>query len=469
MSQTAPVPPISAGDLRISLRYVIVAVCFGMALRCDHRPGVDRFARQLEANDLVFSLLMALPALGGVAQVFASYLLEKRNRRRLFLASLHPQRLIWIGVALIPVVVHRSTARIVAAMALICMSGIFGSVKRRFHVVDGRSRPGLYSGRFFGTRSMLSTAAATVTAWSVGWFLDRFPGFVGYGAVFATAAVFGAADIAFFHFIKEPPMKRSAASPRLIQVLFEPFSSRPFTRFVTFWCSAMFAQMLMGPFTILYLLEALSLQFSQASLYAQVIPNIAIFMAARRWGRMIDRYGCKPVLTVAMAVQTVLPLVWVFTSAGRWWLLLSVSFLGGFFWSAMDLGAVNMLMRSSPGTNRSAYVANYSLLSGVLGNALPYLTAGAFLSVIRPIAESLDMTILGLRVTRFHFLFLLSGLVRLAVLLFVLPGLDDPKSRNLRYAQRVAAHPHAAPFAHADLRDSPKEPSMTVEQYRWAR
>lgn len=109
---------------------------------------------------------------------------------------------------------------------------------------------------------------------------------------------------------------------------------------------------------------------------------------------------------------------------------MSVSFLGGFFWSAMDLGAVNMLMRSSPGTNRSAYVANYSLLSGVLGNALPYLTAGAFLSVIRPIAESLDMTILGLRVTRFHFLFLLSGLVRLAVLLFVLPGLDDPKSRE---------------------------------------
>jgi MFS family permease len=433
LSQTAPVPPISAGDLRISLRYVIVAVCFGMVFfAVTTGPALTGFARQLGANDLVFSLLMALPALGGVAQVFASYLLERSaNRRRLFLASLYPQRLIWIGVALIPVVVHRSTARIVAAMALICMSGIFGSVGNvAFMSWMGDLVPGYIRGRFFGTRSMLSTAAATVTAWSVGWFLDRFPGFVGYGAVFATAAVFGAADIAFFHFIKEPPMNRSAASPRLIQVLFEPFSSRPFTRFVTFWCSAMFAQMLMGPFTILYLLEALSLQFSQASLYAQVIPNIAIFMAARRWGRMIDRYGCKPVLTVAMAVQTVLPLVWVFTSAGRWWLLLSVSFLGGFFWSAMDLGAVNMLMRSSPGTNRSAYVANYSLLSGVLGNALPYLTAGAFLSVIRPIAESLDMTILGLRVTRFHFLFLLSGLVRLAVLLFVLPGLDDPKSRE---------------------------------------
>lgn len=453
LSQTGPVPPISARDLRISLRYVILAVCFGMVFfSVTNGPALTGFARKLGANDLVFSLLMALPALGGVAQVFASYLLERSGNRKLFfLVSLYPQRLVWIGVALVPVVLQETTPRIVAAIALIGISGIcgsFGNVAFMSWMAD--LIPGQMRGRFFGTRSMLSTAVAVVTAWSVGWFLDRFPGFGGYGAVFATAAVFGAVDIAFFHFIKEPPMNRSADSPRLTEILFEPFRSKAFTRFVIFWCSAMFAQMLMGPFTTLYLLESLSLDFSQASLYVQVIPNIAIFLAARKWGLMIDRYGCKPVLTVAMTVQAFLPFLWILTSASRWWLMLFASFVGGFFWSAMDLGAVNMLMRSSPDRNRSAYVANYSLMSGVLGNALPYLTAGAFLSVVHPITESLDMTILGSPLTRFHLLFLLSGLLRLAVLLFILPGLDDPQSREtgqmLRESLRV--RPSAAVRSH---------------------
>jgi MFS family permease len=433
LSETASVQPISARDLRISLRYVILAVCFGMVFfTVTNGPALTGYARKLGANDLVFSLLMALPALGGVVQIFASYLLERSgDRKRFFLVSPYPQRLVWIGVALIPVVVRAGTSRIIAAIALICISGICGSVGNvAFMSWMGDLVPGHMRGRFFGTRSMLSTAAAVVTAWSVGWSLDRFPGFAGYGAVFATAAVFGAVDIAFFHFIREPPMNRSEDSPRLSQVLFEPFRSKAFARFVTFWCSAMFGQMLMGPFTTVYLLEILLLDFTQVSLYMQVIPNIAIFLAARQWGRMIDRYGCKPVLTVAMTVQTVLPCLWILTSANRWWLLMPVSFVSGFFWSAMDLGAVNMLIRSSPDRNRSAYVANYSLLSGVLGNAVPYLTAGAFLSIVHPIAESLNMTILGSQVTRFHLLFLLSGLVRLVVLLLVLPRLDDPQSRE---------------------------------------
>ena len=178
MSQIDSVPPISARDLRLSLRNVILSICFGMVFfAVINGPSVTGFARQLGANDLVFSLLMALPALGGVAQVFASYLLEKSgNRKRLFLGSLYPQRLIWIAVALVPILVQGGTARIVAAIALICMSGIFGSIGNvAFMSWMGDLVPREIRGRFFGTRSMLSTAVASAAAWSVGWFLDGSP------------------------------------------------------------------------------------------------------------------------------------------------------------------------------------------------------------------------------------------------------------------------------------------------------
>lgn len=443
MTRTTTDQPISSRDLRVSLRYVIIAICFGtVCFSIIQGPALTGFARQLGANDFVFGLLMALPVLGGVVQILASYLIERAGTRRVFfLASLYPQRLIWIGVGLVPILLKSQTSRISTAIALISISSLCGSIGSvAFLSWMGDLVPKQARGKFWGTRSALATAVGVVSAWSVGWFLDQYSDFTGYSIVFIVAAVFGAIDIAFFHFIKEPPMSRSEAAPTLSQIASEPLKDRRFRKFVAFWCSTMFSYLILGPFGQVYLLEELGLGFKQVSLYTQVTTNIVILLAAKWWGVMIDRFGCKPVLQVGLAAQAAIPFLWLFTSANRWGLLLILNFITGFFWSALDLGQLNMVMRISPDRNRSAYVANHSLLAGILGNALSYLSAGAFLSVIRPVADSLDMTILGSPVTRFHFLFLLSGVLRLLVLLFVSPTLEDPESSSagemLRFVTR---------------------------------
>lgn len=450
MTQAPTDQQIGARDLRISLRRVIIAVCFGtVCFQIIQGTALTGFALQLGANDFVFGLLMALPVLGGVIQILSSYLIEKVGTRRVFfLASLYPQRLVWIGVALVPILLKDQTARLATAIALICIStlcGSFGNVAFLSWMAD--LVPKQVRGKFWGTRSALSTAVAVVSAWSVGWFLDQFSDFTGYTIVFIVAAVFGSIDIAHFHFIKEPPMSRSAAAPTLQHIALEPLKSRRFRKFVAFWCSTMFAYLLLGPFAQVYLLEELGLGFRQVSLYVQVIPNIAILLAAKWWGMMIDRFGCKPVLQVGLAVQTAVPFLMLLTSAGRWWLLLVAFFIQGFFWPALDLGQLNMVMRITPDQNRSAYVANHSLLAQILGNALSYLSAGTFLSIIHPVADSLDVSILGSPISRYHFLFLLSGVLRLVVLLFISPKLDEPESRSaselLRYVTRRLPRKHA--------------------------
>ena len=454
-------PPIRAKELRASLSMVIAAICFGTVFfSVTQGTALTGFARQMGASDFVFSLLMAMPVIAGVFQVIGSYLLERGgSRRRLFLRSLYPQRLIWIPVALVPLLIKNENLRISAVILLVFAANACGSIGGvAFMSWMSDLVPAEIRGRFFGVRSALSTAVGVVSAWVVGKFLDQHTDFTGYAIVFIIAALFGAADIAFFHFVKEPPMNRSTGPLRFSQIITEPLRSKRFTRFLLFWCCTMFSYLLIGSFAQVYLLESLSLRISVVSFYTQVVPNMAIFLAASLWGIMIDRFGCKPVIWIALAVQSAVPFLWFFTTADRWWLLVSINFITGFFWSAFDMVAINLLMRTSPDRNRSAYIANYALITGIFGNAAAYISAGAFLWFIHPLVELLDLTILGSKVTRFHFLFLLSGILRVATLVFVHPIIDEPGASSVGEMLKSI-------FRHKGRRRTPPPPQQvaTVE------
>ena len=70
-------------DVQRSLHLVIVAVTFGVV--CFTITGgspLTGFARSLGAGDFIYGVLMGLPVVGSVLQVFASYLLETTRREK---------------------------------------------------------------------------------------------------------------------------------------------------------------------------------------------------------------------------------------------------------------------------------------------------------------------------------------------------------------------------------------------------
>ncbi len=95
---------------------------------------------------------------------------------------------------------------------------------------------------------------------------------------------------------------------------------------------------------------------------------------------------------------------------------------------ALDLGSVSMLMRISPSKNRSAYLANFSLITNIVGQSLSYVLAGMFLAKISPMIASLNVSVAGSPLNRFHILFLVSGLLRFLVLIVFLPKISDPEA-----------------------------------------
>jgi MFS family permease len=103
------------------------------------------FMAKLGAGDLVYSIVLALPVLGGMSQIFGSYLVETTGRRRfIFLSCGIVHRALWIPVALIPLFLpsaRRATPIIWAISVLITVSSVAASVSSyRLQFLDGRPR-----------------------------------------------------------------------------------------------------------------------------------------------------------------------------------------------------------------------------------------------------------------------------------------------------------------------------------------
>jgi hypothetical protein len=101
---------IHSKEIRKSLNLVIIAVAFGMAFTTVQTgPSLTGFIRELGVEDFLYSVIMALPVLGGVTQVFASYILENSGERKRIL----------IVSGLIQIPVHHNNDNIIIPFVLL--------------------------------------------------------------------------------------------------------------------------------------------------------------------------------------------------------------------------------------------------------------------------------------------------------------------------------------------------------------
>lgn len=70
-------------DVQRSLHLIIIAVTFGMVFfTITGGFPLTGFARSLGAGDFIYGVLMGLPVVGGMLQVFVSFLLETTRKRK---------------------------------------------------------------------------------------------------------------------------------------------------------------------------------------------------------------------------------------------------------------------------------------------------------------------------------------------------------------------------------------------------
>jgi MFS family permease len=423
-------------ELRLSLNLIIVAITFGMAFfTVVNGPTMSAFVRTLGLGDFIYSVIISLPVFSGIMQLFASILVRKAGRRKpAFIVAGLVHRLVMIPVALVPLFIPSQFegARVWILIILLAVSNtgaaftniIFGSWV-------GALVPMEIRGRYFSKRSMISTITVAITAPLSGLFLDLVKGSVGYAILFLVVSILGAIDILCFFWVKDPPMIVSESSKNLLAHFTQPLRDPTYRRLIVFVAAWGFAVNLSGPFFTPYMIEVLGMNMLSITLATQTTMSIVTVLFIRRIGRLIDRFGVKPVLLLSTIVIVTLPFMWLFSYPGGLWLVVLIHIISGIVWPTYEMCAMNLSIWLAPEEERPSYLAAYALVTALFGMLLGQLSGGAIMQAIGPAIRMAKWSwIFNTQFQPFHVLLILTIVFRFLALFFILLPMKDNEDKG---------------------------------------
>jgi len=431
--------------LRRSLFYVLISAMF-VTVNMVVTTGAawTGFIIKLGLNAFALGALAAIPVAANAIQILISYLFERTGKRReLFLWIGIIGRAMWIVAGLIPLFfpvpgdVLRVLTLVMVVAVCSCSNAVIsvGYLSLISDIVPMRMR-----GRFLGTRSALSLTTAVIAGILISQLIDRTSEYTGYIIALVLAGIFGALDIACYLRVEWPAMKRPererASLWKMILTVLRDKRFRYIILMMTFYG---FAVNITAPFWYMYMLEVIGMTYTQIALINQVLPNIIGMMVIAWWGGRMDAHGNKPVFQTTGFFMMLYPLLWMFSGPGVFWMLIPLNLATGLVTNAFDLSAQNTYLKAAPEINRSMYISVFLACTQLCGNATASMLGGWLLQNAAPRLEALNLSLAGFRMTRYHYLFLLSGILRVIMVLFLLPRLKEEGSSRTRDLIRESA------------------------------
>jgi len=280
--------------------------------------------------------------------------------------------------------------------------------------------PANIRGRYFGMRAAISGASYLGTFYIFSYVLQIFndQALNGFALLFFIAFV--ATFICFLIFTKihnTPIAPEKDTNFGFFDFLGET-RQRNLGKFILFVAFFQFAVYLAYPFFTPYLLGDLHLSYIFYALVfsAQFAARVLIVTF---WGKYADKVGNLKVMRIVSFAIPFVPLLWL--ASHHIFYLVLVQLFSGACWAGFDLCSGNFIYEAAPAGKRLKYIAYYKALS-TLFMALGALAGIYLLGVVRPV--------LGYRILA---LFVLSGVLNLAVTLVMFPKLKEVRGTMRSY------------------------------------
>ena len=423
-------------DIRRSIGFMILANLFGIFWgTVANGSALTGLAGALGASDLLFGILTAIPMFGTLLQIPAALLVSRTKKRKAYMLTFGlVSRSLWVLVGLVPffIPVQPGWLRIWTLIFLIGISSLGGSfINVCFTPWMADIIPIDIRGRWLSMRDKILSILSVAFGLLVARLLDVMPGFTGYAVVFVMGGIFGVLDMLSFLGVKDVPMN-TESGVKVITVFRGMIADRPFFRFLLFWTVWSFTSNIAGPYFIRYALGPLQLSFLNVTLGSQVTGAVFAVMVLSHWGRLMDRYGNKPVLWISCLVAAINPIVWLFSTVGSPLTLFLFNAVGGLVWGASGLAVMNNLLRISPEAQRPSYVAVFTAITSIGGSFLGVLTGGVLLQGIQDTVSARNLTFFGAIPNHYLIVFLISAVLRLATILLFLPKMENEKPFTTR-------------------------------------
>jgi len=429
-------PGYSPAEVRQSLWLIMLAWLFGASFSAivSGATLTSFLTKYLKLDDFSYGIVMASGQAAVLFLFLGSYVNERSGRvKRNFLIFTTLHRLIWLGVAAgalflpgasMPVKVWVVGGVIFLSAAMANFGGGAGWIAWMSGIVPKR-----IAGSFFGTRASLGMISMILTSIGVAYLLDHFAtsGWI-YAVVFSVAAIFGATDILTFIPIREIPRPIEEKPPTLVDILVTPWSNALFRHFVLYIALAWMSYTMMGTFQWRCAFAdvkegGLGMSLTTANLVMFILPVITQVLSAPFWGRAIDRFGPKPVLTAGAFFSLIWPIPWLIIRPDLIWLLPIAHLFSGLLWPGNEQILTYMQLKGFPENRRTAYVATFMVTFG-----LACMIGAALGGVLAVFWKDNMHWIPGLPswVTQYHGVFLFSMLIRVSSFVFVLLPLQLP-------------------------------------------
>ena len=438
-----PKPTISDRDMNSGVRWLNLEGLVSNALFSIIGSGLlVAFALALGANNLQVGILAALPSLMQVVQLPATWLVERfRRRKAIAVIAFFLAQMVWFPIALIPFFIETpSGGAISLLLILMACRFLFGAItgcSQNSWIRDLIPQEKL--GRVFAKRQIFITVGAIIFSLGTALFVDfwqsRVTGqslILGYTYVILFGVLFlGMTSVVFMAMMPEPLMQPVIGTrPSIIKKLVAPFRDRNFRQLLLFQLLCGFTSNMVGPFFTVYMLKSLGLPLSWV-IGLSILSQLFSILFLRVWGRFVDRFGSKVVLSLGLSLWLLFILGWMFITMPEHPMLI-IPFLiifhslAGIAGAALAMGGV-IAWKLSPQGEATSYLAGVSLV-GSIGAGVGPLCGGLLADFFgtRQLALTFTWTSLlnylqvpALRITGFGFLLgiaFILGLITLSIL-----------------------------------------------------
>ncbi|HYD03656.1 MAG TPA: MFS transporter [Alphaproteobacteria bacterium] len=340
------------------------------------------FAIALNATNGMLAALGSVPQLvASFLQLFAQSSLKFfKTRSRLIVWTALIQAFMWIPLIFIPLIagdniVFAFTLLLIFYTLEVTIGNFQGPIYNSIlgDIIDEDKR-----GEFFGKRNRVVNLMGFVSTFAAGLILSTFKKiddgstahyiFIGFGILFFLAFISRLISSYYKSKIYDPPYNPPKDDITFLGFL-KNMTHNNYGIFVIYIFLFRLVVNLTAPFFALYLLRDMQMPYLKFTAIIG-IAVISSFLTMGIWGKMIDRFGSKKVLTISGFLIPFSPLllilgVYIQDPTTRFIYLLAEEAFSGAVWAAFNLSTSSFLFDATSKNERVKYIAYYNFISGI--------------------------------------------------------------------------------------------------------
>ncbi len=356
------------------------------------------YALMLGASNVQIGLMSSIPMCCIGVQLLAAAMVERGvSRRGMTVYASFGNVLGWLLIILIPYVLAKASSdvKLSALIAIITVVTLFA-------YVAGNARgswvgdliPSRFRGSFFGRITMYAGIIGAIFAIMEGRFLDMLKdmGIGAFSCLFGFGVLVGIANVILFMPQADVPLPKQPEGVGFWHHVKETLRNRPLLTVMLFallWSM----QSIAGPFFGTYMIRDLKMSFLGIGLVNSVVI-VAMLLSGPFWGRMVDRYGCRAVLTACSLTLGSLQLIWLLVdnAAACYRLIPPVNFLAGLSIGGVSVALSTLVYKVTPSAGRSIQFAVYSVVVTLAAAPMP-LIGGSMPDLFSKLLPGCDLRI----------------------------------------------------------------------------